>query len=77
MAGLAVLGETVLKQAKAIAAEDPSQATEMMATIELLIAEHALLVLRIAYSILRNHHDAEDAAQECFLKVVKSNNCIS
>jgi RNA polymerase sigma-70 factor, ECF subfamily len=31
-----------------------------------------LLVFRIAYSILRNHHDAEDAVQECFLKVVKA-----
>lgn len=72
MAGQAVLGETVLKQAKAIAAEAPSQTTETMATIETLVAEHALLVFRIAYSILRNHHDAEDAAQECFLKVVKA-----
>ena len=29
------------------------------------------MVFRIAYSILRNHHDAEDAAQECFLRVWK------
>ena len=29
------------------------------------------MVFRIAYSILRNHHDAEDATQECFLKVLK------
>lgn len=72
MTGQAVLGETVLKQAKAIAADAPSQATETMDSIETLVAQHALLVFRIAYSILRNHHDAEDAVQECFLKVVKA-----
>jgi RNA polymerase sigma-70 factor, ECF subfamily len=72
MAGQAVLGETVLKQAKAIAAEAPLPATETVGKIEILVAQHALLVFRIAYSILRNHHDAEDAVQECFLKVVKA-----
>lgn len=72
MAGQAVLGETVLKQAKAIAAEAPAQATDTVDRVEALVAQHALLVFRIAYSILRNHHDAEDAAQECFLKVVKA-----
>jgi RNA polymerase sigma-70 factor, ECF subfamily len=72
MTGQSVLGETVLKQAKAIAAEAPSQAREAAERIEVLVAQHALLVFRISYSILRNHHDAEDAAQECFLKVVKA-----
>jgi len=28
-------------------------------------------VYRLAYAVLRNHHDAEDAAQECFLRVWK------
>lgn len=32
------------------------------------------MVFRIAYSILRNHHDAEDAVQECFLRVWKHKN---
>jgi RNA polymerase sigma-70 factor, ECF subfamily len=72
MAGQAVLGETVLKQAKAIAAEAPLQTTGAVDVIEGLVVQHALLVFRIAYSILRNHHDAEDAVQECFLKVVKA-----
>jgi RNA polymerase sigma-70 factor (ECF subfamily) len=62
MAGQAVLGETVLKDARAI---------ETATTVETLVADHARMVFRIAYSILRNHHDAEDAAQECFLRVVK------
>jgi len=66
MAGQAVLGETVLERAQATAAEGPAEA------INVLIAQHSSLVFRIAYSILRNHHDAEDAAQECFLKVLKA-----
>lgn len=33
---------------------------------------HASMVFRIAYSTLRNHQDAEDAAQECFLRVLKA-----
>jgi len=37
--------------------------------LELAVREHARLVYRIAYSVLRNHHDAEDATQETFLRV--------
>lgn len=66
MAGHAILGETVLKQANLSDAAAPG------AVVESLVAEHTLMVFRIAYSLLRNHHDAEDAAQECFLKVLKS-----
>lgn len=39
--------------------------------LELAVREHAKLVYRIAYSVLRNHHDAEDATQETFLRVWK------
>ena len=63
MAGQAFLGETVLKSAMAMEAAAP--------TVETLVAGYSLMVFRIAYSILRNHHDAEDAAQECFLRVWK------
>jgi RNA polymerase sigma-70 factor (ECF subfamily) len=63
MAGQAILGETVLKPALAMEAAAP--------TIETLVADHSRMVFRIAYSILRNHHDAEDAAQECFLRAWK------
>ncbi|MBZ5532892.1 MAG: RNA polymerase sigma factor [Acidobacteriia bacterium] len=66
MAGQAILGETVLKQTSVSAAQTPG------VIVESLVAEHTLMVFRIAYSILRNHHDAEDAAQECFLKALKS-----
>ena len=63
MTGQAVLGETVLKSAMVMEAAAP--------TVETLVADHSVMVFRIAYSILRNHHDAEDAAQECFLRVWK------
>jgi len=63
MAGQAILGEMALNHAISTAAVAP--------TVEGLVTEHARTVFRIAYSILRNHHDAEDAVQECFLKVVK------
>jgi RNA polymerase sigma-70 factor (ECF subfamily) len=36
-----------------------------------MAAGHSGMVFRIAYSILRNHHDAEDAVQECFLRALK------
>jgi RNA polymerase sigma-70 factor, ECF subfamily len=62
MAGQAILGEMVLKDAIP---------TATALTVETLVASHTRLVFRIAYSILRNYHDAEDAAQECFLRVLK------
>ena len=68
MAAQAMAGESVLKTVKAMDRE----ATETVVTdVESLVSEHTPMVFRIAYSILRNHHDAEDAAQECFLKVLK------
>ena len=39
--------------------------------LEVLVREHAQLVFRIAYSVLRNHADAEDATQETFLRAVR------
>jgi len=39
--------------------------------LEAAVREHARLVYRIAYSVSRNHHDAEDATQETFLRVLR------
>lgn len=39
--------------------------------VESLVREHARLVFRIAYSVVRNHADAEDVVQEVFLRVTK------
>jgi RNA polymerase sigma-70 factor (ECF subfamily) len=41
------------------------------ALIESLVREHARLVFRIGYSVLRNHAEAEDVVQEVFLRVSK------
>lgn len=36
-----------------------------------LVHRHSRFVFRVAYSVLRNLHDAEDAVQETFLKVYR------
>jgi RNA polymerase sigma-70 factor (ECF subfamily) len=36
-----------------------------------IVHEHSRLVYRVAFSVLRNHHDAEDATQEAFLRVLR------
>jgi RNA polymerase sigma-70 factor (ECF subfamily) len=40
--------------------------------LELLVREHARLIYRIGFSVLRNPHDAEDVVQEVFMRVVRS-----
>lgn len=39
---------------------------------EALVRRQSRFVFRVAYAILRNSHDAEDAAQETFLKLYRS-----
>jgi len=41
------------------------------AMIEALVREHSRLVYRIAYAVLRRHHDAEDSTQETFVRVLR------
>ena len=66
MGGTQVMpGEAILGNAEATKTETSLE------SIEILVAQHSLMAFRIAYSILRNHHDAEDAVQECFLRVLK------
>ena len=64
MAGQVIAGEVILENIRAAK-------TGVHQAVEALVAEHTLMVFRIAYSVLRNHHDAEDAVQECFLRVLK------
>jgi RNA polymerase sigma-70 factor (ECF subfamily) len=39
--------------------------------LEALVREHSRLVYRVAYAVLRRHHDAEDATQETFMRVLR------
>jgi RNA polymerase sigma-70 factor (ECF subfamily) len=39
--------------------------------VEQWVRDHAGLVFRVAYSVLRDHHDAEDATQETFIRVLR------
>lgn len=36
-----------------------------------LVREHSRMVYRIGYAVLRSHHDAEDATQETFMRVLR------
>ena len=42
------------------------------AAFHLLVERHRTMVYRVAYQFAGNHHDAEDIAQEVFIKVYKS-----
>jgi RNA polymerase sigma-70 factor (ECF subfamily) len=39
--------------------------------LERAVRDYAQLVYRIAHSVLRNHHDAEDATQETFMRALR------
>jgi RNA polymerase sigma-70 factor (ECF subfamily) len=49
----------------------PSKAEQIDAAIEGLVHQHSRMVYRIAYAVLRRHHDAEDATQETFVRVLR------
>ena len=60
---------------QAILSEAPSIEVETVRAVDTVVEgavrEHARLVYRIAYSVLRNHHDAEDATQETFVRLLR------
>ncbi len=39
--------------------------------LEHMVLDHSRLVYRIAYAVLRSHHDAEDSTQETFVRVLR------
>jgi len=67
VAGEAVLSESVTVPRNQVRSHDRSQDE----VLEDLVRKHSRLVYRIAYAALRSHHDAEDATQETFLRVLR------
>ena len=54
----------------AMAGKAPALAQDQEDVMEMAVREHSRLVYRIAYSVLRNATDAEDATQETFLRAL-------
>jgi RNA polymerase sigma-70 factor (ECF subfamily) len=67
VAGDAVLNESLTVPSSQDRGRDCSQSD----VLENLVRQHSRLVYRIAYAALRSHHDAEDATQETFLRVLR------
>ncbi len=75
-----VAGEAVLNEAATVprsrdgsqdGSQDRSRDRSPEEVLEDLVREHSRMVYRIAYAALRSHHDAEDATQETFLRVLR------
>ena len=59
------VGQVTLSEAMALARTEEDQ-------LELAVRGYARMVYRIAYSVLRNHQDAEDVTQETFIRVLRA-----
>jgi len=71
VAGEAILSRvaTIERKANVSRADERTQDTDEL--LENMVRQHSRLVYRIAYAALRRHHDAEDATQETFLRVLR------
>jgi len=67
-------GQMILQSTALAATDDDSALSELL---EDLAREHARLIYRIAYCVLRNHHDAEDVTQEVFLRAMRQKHKLS
>lgn len=68
VAGEAILGGGITTDASNA---ERIQVASPVALLEALVREHSRLVYRISYAALRRHHDAEDATQETFMRVLR------
>jgi RNA polymerase sigma-70 factor (ECF subfamily) len=69
----AVLGEAILSGVTTMdrTGAERERVERNREMLETLVRDHSRLVYRIAYAVLRRHHDAEDATQETFLRVLR------
>jgi RNA polymerase sigma-70 factor (ECF subfamily) len=67
----AVLSEAVTVPRSQDRGQERSGDRSQDEALEDLVRQHSRLVYRIAYAALRSHHDAEDATQETFLRVLR------
>jgi RNA polymerase sigma-70 factor (ECF subfamily) len=58
--------QAILSDASAM---DDACDRELGRELEALVRQHARFVYQVAHLLLRNHHDAEDATQETFMRV--------
>ena len=62
--------QAILNDASALDnASDRELGRELDRELEAIVRQHARFVYQVAYLLLRNHHDAEDATQETFVRV--------
>lgn len=66
---MALLSESAIEMM--VKTEDAA-ALDVHQAVEAVVREHSRFVFRLAYSILRNPDDAEDATQEVFMRVLKN-----
>jgi RNA polymerase sigma-70 factor, ECF subfamily len=60
-------GEAILSEAATLVRRQDVRSDD--AVVEHLVREHSRFVYRIAYAVLRRHHEAEDATQKTFIRV--------
>src|SRR5579864_5344072 len=65
-AGMSWAGQVTLDEVGSVAAA--------VVDVEQIVHQHARFVFGVAYSVLRNREDAEDAAQETFLRLSRQRN---
>jgi RNA polymerase sigma-70 factor (ECF subfamily) len=63
-----VTGEAILSRLGTIERELVESRNDALGA---LVREHSRLVYRVAYAVVRSHHDAEDVTQETFLRVLR------
>ena len=68
MAGMAIFSKSAIE----MMVKTEETTGDLHQAVEAMVREHSRFVFRLAYSILRNHSDAEDAAQEVFIRVLKN-----